>query len=92
VIYTIKPGDNLLAIAQRFNVDVAALQEVNGILDPRSLQIGQQLIIPRPEEFEQSIAPTATPTPLPITVQNVHFNDTAIGGLWVLVRECRERA
>jgi LysM repeat protein len=84
VIYTIKPGDNLLAIAQRFNVDVAALQEVNGILDPRSLQIGQQLIIPRPEEFEQSIAPTATPTPLPITVQNVHFNDTAIGGLWVM--------
>ncbi len=84
VIYTIQPGDNLLAIARRFDVDLAALQETNGILDPRSLQIGQQLIIPRREETEAEGVATPTPTPLPVTVQNLHFSETAIGGLWVL--------
>lgn len=84
VIYTIQSGESLLAIADRFNVSVSALQEANGILDPRTLQIGQQLIIPREEESEVAADATPTPTPLPVAVENLHFTENAIGGLWVM--------
>jgi hypothetical protein len=65
---------------------VAALQNANGILDPRFLQIGQQLVIPRPEEAAdaESLALTPTPTPLPLDVRNIYFDETNIGGLWLL--------
>jgi LysM repeat protein len=85
IFYTIRPGDSLLGVAQNYGVTVAAIQDANGILDPRSLQIGQQLVIPLPEDEEEDLAnATPTPTPLPITIQNVHFSETTIGGLWVL--------
>jgi hypothetical protein len=74
----------LLGIADQYGLSVASLQEANGILDPRSLQLGQQLIIPREEELEPEALTTPTPTPLPVNVENVHFAETQIGGLWVL--------
>jgi len=86
VVHTIRAGESLLALAGQYDVSVAALQEANGILDPRFLQIGQQLIIPRPEEADEEAGAdqTPTPTPLPVDVQNVFFSETTIGGLWVL--------
>ena len=85
VIYTVQSGQSLLTIANQYGVSVSALQDANGILDPRTLQIGQQLIIPRPEEIEEAEAEaTPTPTPLPATVQNLFFGETTTGGLWVL--------
>ena len=45
-IYIVQPGDILSLIAERFNVDIAALMEVNGITDPNQLFAGQQLVIP----------------------------------------------
>lgn len=84
VFHTIQAGESLLTIANTYNVSVSALQEANGILDPRSLQIGQQLIVPREEEALVEANATPTATPLPIAVENLHFSETAIGGLWVL--------
>lgn len=86
ILHTIASGESLLSVAGRFGVSVAALQDANGILDPRFLQIGQQLIIPRPEEVEdaESQSLTPTPTPYPMEVQNVYFNESNIGGLWIL--------
>ncbi len=86
VIHTILSGESLLGVAGQYGVSVAALQDANGILDPRFLQVGQQLVIPRPEEIEESTDAnaTATPTPLPVEVQNVYFNESNVGGLWVL--------
>ncbi|HXF62743.1 MAG TPA: LysM peptidoglycan-binding domain-containing protein, partial [Caldilineaceae bacterium] len=84
VFHTIAAGESLLGIANRYGVSVSGLQEANGILDPRMLQIGQQLIIPREEESEAAANATATPTPLPVSVENLHFTENAIGGLWVL--------
>ena len=84
VLYVIQSGESLGAIAERFNVSVAALQEANGILDPRSLQIGQELVIPSEEEAETAEDATPTPTPMPLAVENIHLSDTAIGGLWVM--------
>ncbi len=83
-IHTVAPGESLLTIANSFGVSVAALQEANGVLDPRTLQIGQQLIIPREEEIEEAANATPTPTPLALDIQNLHFSETSIGGLWVL--------
>jgi LysM repeat protein len=84
IIHTIQAGEALLAIASRYNVSVAALQDANGILDPRTLQVGQQLIIPGPEAVAvvSDLTPTATPLALP--VENIYFSETAIGGLWIL--------
>ncbi len=84
VVYAVQGGDNLLSIAQQYDVSAAALQEANGILDPRSLRVGQQLIIPRREEIAEDASGTPTPTPLPIDIQNVYFSGTNVGGLWVL--------
>jgi LysM repeat protein len=84
VFHTVAAGESLLSVANRYGVSVAALQEANGILDPRTLQIGQQLIIPREEEVEEMASATATPTPLAMEIQNLHFSETPSGGLWVL--------
>ena len=47
--YRVKPGDTLLSIAQRFDVPVELLAEVNGIEDPNLIRVGQSLVIPGAE-------------------------------------------
>ncbi|NJN81243.1 MAG: LysM peptidoglycan-binding domain-containing protein [Caldilineaceae bacterium] len=84
VVHTIQPGESLLVVANLYDVSIATLQDANGILDPRSLQIGQQLVIPREEEAEETSESTPTATPLAVEVQNLHFNETTIGGLAAL--------
>jgi LysM repeat protein len=83
IIYTVQAGDNLLGIARQYGVTVEALQEANAITDPRLLQIGQELVIPREEEGLAN-QPTHTPTPLPFQIANVSFYETPVGSLWCL--------
>ena len=45
-IYTVVRGDNPVTIARHLHVNYDALLELNGITDPRKLQIGQKLHIP----------------------------------------------
>ena len=81
IVYQIQSGDTLLAIAAEFGIPAEAIQEANGIIDPRRLQIGQELIIPHPEtDAEQP--PTPTPTPPPMTIRKLNFQRTPTGGLW----------
>lgn len=82
IIYSIARGDTLLQIAQKFGVTVRDLQETNGITDPRSLRVGQELIIPSPEDAEAERTPTVEPTPLPFAVENITFSNSPLGGLW----------
>jgi formylglycine-generating enzyme required for sulfatase activity len=58
VIHVVQAGDTLGAIAKQYGVTVEALQEANAISDPKRLQIGQKLIIPK----GGTIAPTSTAT------------------------------
>lgn len=83
VVYTIQSGDTLLKVAIQFDVSTEALQEANGIVDPRFLQIGQTLIIP-PPDTDSDTPPTPTPTPFPLNVTSIHFQKTKQGTLWGL--------
>jgi|GEM_PF-2964599 len=49
-IYTVEAGDTALAIAIEFDISLAELAEANGMTEAEldSLQIGQELTIPRP--------------------------------------------
>jgi len=82
-VYVVQSGDTLLAIAAQFGVTAEAIQEANGIVDPRRLQIGQELIIPRPEENPEQ-PPTPTPTPPPMMIRGLSFQQTPVGSLWAL--------
>jgi len=58
--YTVQAGDTLYDIAQRFEVSLEELMDVNDITDPASLSVGQKLIIPGQEP---GLVPEGTPTP-----------------------------
>jgi len=45
-VYTVQSGDTLSSIAARFGIGLSLLIEANGITDPNSLQVGQQLKLP----------------------------------------------
>ena len=56
-VYTVQKGDTLLAIANKFGVDVQSIIKLNNITDADNLQIDQKLQIPPPKPK------AATPTP-----------------------------
>jgi uncharacterized protein YkwD len=47
--HTVRPGDTLLDIALEYETNVDLIMLANEILDPRSLQVGQQILIPSSE-------------------------------------------
>jgi LysM repeat protein len=83
IIYTVKKGDTLLAVARGYGLSVADVQTANGIDDPRRLRIGQELIIPVKAADGQ---PTAVPTPTPVALQieGLAFYRTPSDSLWCL--------
>ncbi|MFZ9035074.1 MAG: peptidoglycan DD-metalloendopeptidase family protein [Francisellaceae bacterium] len=52
-IYTVKPGDSLLAIAEGFHVTLADLQKWNAISEPSLINIGQKIRVVVPDSGEQ---------------------------------------
>ena len=82
LIHTITAGDNLWDLSRRYGVSVSALQEANAILDPRRLQLGQELVIPQPQPGEEQVIPT--PTPLAYAIRGLTFHRTSAGSLWCL--------
>lgn len=83
IIYVIKKGDTLLPIARKYGVTVQAIQDANGISDPRRLWIGQEIIIPAVGGEQE---PTAVPTPTPVALQieGLAFYRTPVDTLWCL--------
>jgi peptidoglycan endopeptidase LytE len=65
-LYTIQSGDSLSAIAEKFNVDQAALMMLNGISDPDHIEAGQVLKIP-PQIVATTTVPASSSTLTPTT-------------------------
>jgi len=60
-VYVVQLDDTLSAIARRYDTTVQALVQANGIKNPNLIHPGQRLVIP-----------SASPTPEPITREQVH--------------------
>jgi LysM repeat protein len=84
VIYVIKKGDTLLAIAREFGVTVQGIQDTNGITDPRRLRIGQEITIPAKEGGGAEPTAIPTPTPVALEIQGLAFHRTPVDSLWAL--------
>jgi LysM repeat protein len=63
-VYTVKPGDTLGSIAQRFGVTLDELMAANGITNANLLNAGDNLVIPVPGSVPPT-APPSTPSLLP---------------------------
>ncbi len=82
-------GQTLGAIANRYGTSVTAIRAANNNVNPRRLQIGQRLVIPRSRaarvasraSASTSTAPTQSPPDGPLTI-TVRRGDT----LWALAR------
>ena len=89
-VHIVQPGDTLLGIALQYGVSLEELYQVNGVLKPELLQIGQSIVIPVPGSVgkpagNNSIAVIApTQPPLPVKVEHAARYQTPVGSLWVL--------
>ena len=66
--YTVKPGETLASIADKFQTEVQTLRELNFLLDD-NIFAGQMLAIPWSEGITAEGAPTASPTPFSYVVE-----------------------
>jgi LysM repeat protein len=62
-VYTVQPGDTLGRIAQRYNTTVTTLAQINGIVNPDRIFVGQQLTIPGAGTVQPTPPPLPTSTP-----------------------------
>jgi LysM repeat protein len=66
--YTVKPGETLALIAEKFDTEVQTLRELNFLLDD-NIFAGQVLAVPYVEGMTAEGAPTPSPTPFSYVVQ-----------------------
>ncbi len=77
--YTVKAGDTLSQIAERFNVPLDALMAANPDVDPNAMSVGKTLKIP---SSPRNPTGESTPTPVPFPVQQIDCYPTPDRGLW----------
>jgi cell wall-associated NlpC family hydrolase len=63
VTYTIKAGDTLWAVAQRYDMSVQEIARLNDIAVDAPLQIGQALKVRAPRQADVAAAPRSAPLP-----------------------------
>jgi LysM repeat protein len=89
-VHIVQPGDTLLGIALQYNVTLEELYQVNGVLRPEFLQIGQSIVIPVPGSVGKPVGDASgaviapTQPPLPVNVENAARYQTPVGSAWVL--------
>ena len=83
VIYQLKAGDTLLAIAIDYGTTVGEIEALNPGIQPNLLQIGQAIVLPPRQDVSLAgIAPT--PIPVQVAVRSVVLYQTPLGGAWLL--------
>jgi len=45
--HTVQTGETLASIAEKYGVSVQAIADLNGIVDPNLIEVGQELLIPQ---------------------------------------------
>ncbi|OJH36419.1 LysM peptidoglycan-binding domain-containing protein [Cystobacter ferrugineus] len=65
--YTVRSGDTLSGIAQRYGTTVSALAQANGIRNPNLIQVGQKLRVPGGDHFEPAPSKPSTGGAGPVT-------------------------
>jgi hypothetical protein len=89
-VHIVQPGDTLLGIALQYGVTLEELYQVNGVLKPELLQIGQAIVIPvpgsvgRPAGDNSGAVIAPTQPPLPVQVAHAARYQTPVGSSWVL--------
>ncbi len=71
IVYQVKAGDTLGALANEFNLNISDIMFVNGLTDPDSLYVGQIIHIPT------APLPTITPTSLPTLTASATLRPSA---------------
>jgi LysM repeat protein len=86
IFHKVQSGETLIAIALQYGVTVAALQSANGISDPSTLQVGQELIVPTGEESqsENSDLLLPTPTPIAVAIEGLACHEQPVGSVWCM--------
>ncbi|MGZ6315802.1 MAG: LysM peptidoglycan-binding domain-containing protein, partial [Anaerolineales bacterium] len=78
-VYTIKAGDTLGQVAQKFNVKLDALLAANPDVDPNGMTVGKTLNIPG---VQKDPTGESVPTPVPFALEEINCHSMADGGLW----------
>ena len=78
-VYTIKAGDTLGQVAQKFNVKLDALLAANPDVDPNGMTVGKTLNIPGDQKDPTG---ASTPTPVPFALEETNCHRMTDGGLW----------
>lgn len=66
-IHVVQRGENLFRISLRYNVPLPVLQQLNGIVNPSLIYVGQRLRIPAAGSQPPVTPPPVTVTPVPPT-------------------------
>jgi LysM repeat protein len=80
--YTIKAGDSMSVIANKFGVKLDDLQAANPEISPNAMSVGQVLKIPSNPDNPSG---EPTPTPAPFVIQQIACYPTADKGMWCFV-------
>lgn len=78
-IHTVALGETISSIALRYGLDMGAVQAANPDVNPNTLIVGMQLIIPQGETAQIGGLPVE---PLALTVLDPACRETPEGGLW----------
>jgi len=81
-VYTVKTGDSMSVIAEKFGVKLDDLQAANPEISPNAMSVGQALKIPINPDNPSG---EPTPTPAPFTVQQIQCYPTIDKGMWCFV-------
>lgn len=81
-IYEVRAGDTLSGIAYTFGVSLDELQALNPDVSPNNMPIGTKLKIPA---ASTRLPSASTPTPAPVSVEQITCFSSAEGGGWCFV-------